>query len=115
MKRRAKSALKYLKERRQSALEYLMTYGWGLIVVALIMGILIFVTTPSWGAMNCSNFGGFLVKNAYADTEKIQLHVQNITGDRINGLAVYADIIYPESDSPPLFSFMTKKVIQKTV
>lgn len=36
-----------LKKRAQSALEYLMTYGWSLIVISIVVGTLIIISSPS--------------------------------------------------------------------
>ncbi len=41
--------------RGQSALEYLMTYGWALIVIAIVIGVLIFVTSGSTGGVTCQS------------------------------------------------------------
>ena len=39
----------------QSALEYLMTYGWALIVIAIVIGVLIFVTSGATGGVTCQS------------------------------------------------------------
>lgn len=39
----------------QSALEYLMTYGWALIVIAIVIGVLIFVTSGATGGVACQS------------------------------------------------------------
>ena len=44
-----------------------------------------------------------MIKGAIADTEKIQLVVQNISGEKVDGLMVYAGQVYDDDDSPPLF------------
>ena len=36
-----------MKTKAQAALEYLMTYGWALIIIATVIGILVFVASPT--------------------------------------------------------------------
>ena len=38
----------------QSALEYLMTYGWALVVIAIVIAALVFLLGQSTNASNCS-------------------------------------------------------------
>lgn len=42
-----------MNKKGQSALEYLMTYGWALIVVAIVVGILLYVTSATGGGVSC--------------------------------------------------------------
>ena len=44
-----------MDKRGQSALEYLMTYGWALIVIAIVIGVLIFVTSSTSGGIVCQS------------------------------------------------------------
>ncbi len=44
-----------MDKRGQSALEYLMTYGWALIVIAIVIGVLIFVTSSTAGGVICQS------------------------------------------------------------
>ncbi len=70
----------------QSALEYLMTYGWALIVIAIVIGVLIFVTGGATGGVQCqSSSTGFVVKEAPIATGAggVKLSVQNTTGGSI--------------------------------
>ena len=49
--------------RGQAALEYLMTYGWALIVVALAVGILVFIAAPPGDDFRCnSSDPNFIIK-----------------------------------------------------
>ena len=89
--------------RSQSALEYLMTYGWTLIVIIIIVSILILFITPIQNTINCTSFDKFLVKDAKVDSEKIQLAIQNSTGSMVDGFQVYESEVYPTDYSPPLF------------
>ena len=71
--------------RGQSALEYLMTYGWALIVIAIVIGVLIFVTSGATGGITCqSQSTGIVVKNWAITAASAGLSLQNTTGSDIN-------------------------------
>lgn len=89
--------------RGQAGLEYLITYGWVLVVIATIVSTLVLLMGSQEGTASCSNFENFLIKGAKADTEKVQLVVQNATGGSVDGLKVYGGIVYGTANSPPLF------------
>jgi len=76
----------------QSALEYLMTYGWALIVIAIVIGVLIFVTSSATGGVACqSSSSGLVVKNStVSSAQGVGLSLQNATGSDINVTAVTA-------------------------
>ena len=38
----------FKEKKGQSALEYLMTYGWGLVVVAVVIAALVLLTNPAF-------------------------------------------------------------------
>jgi hypothetical protein len=70
----------------QSALEYLMTYGWALIVIAIVIGVLIFVTSSSTGGVTCqSQSSGLIVETAAinAGTDGAGIVLRNATGKDI--------------------------------
>ena len=46
-----------MNSRGQAALEYLMTYGWALIVIAIVVGVLVFIVATPTGSMNCTSTG----------------------------------------------------------
>lgn len=76
----------------QSALEYLMTYGWALIVIAIVIAVLIFVTSGATGGVTCqSQSTGIVVKNwAVSSANGVGLSLQNTTGSDINVTGVTA-------------------------
>jgi hypothetical protein len=43
-----------MNSRGQSALEYLMTYGWALVVIAIVIGALVFLMGQSTNAQTCT-------------------------------------------------------------
>ncbi len=71
--------------RAQAGLEYLMTYGWALILVATIITVLVFVVGkpgPSV-AFNVSDPTKFLLKSAGISGNTAGIVLQNATGGRI--------------------------------
>ena len=70
----------------QSALEYLMTYGWALIVIAIVIGVLIFVTSGATGGAVCQSASqGIVVKNStISSAQGVGVQLQNATGSDIN-------------------------------
>ena len=44
-----------MNSRGQAALEYLMTYGWALIVIAIVVGVLVFIVATPSGEMTCTS------------------------------------------------------------
>ncbi|MDP2974463.1 MAG: hypothetical protein Q8N60_05410 [Candidatus Diapherotrites archaeon] len=44
-----------MNNRGQAALEYLMTYGWALIVIAIVVGVLVFIVSNPAGNVVCSS------------------------------------------------------------
>ena len=47
----------FKEKKGQSALEYLMTYGWGLVVVAVVIAALVLLTNPA--LLGSNSFSGF--------------------------------------------------------
>jgi uncharacterized protein (UPF0333 family) len=84
----------------QAALEYLMTYGWALIVIAIVVGVLIFIVSSPAGSVTCSSSDPtkILLKSAnipalaVAATPGITgvINVQNATGGPISTVTVTA-------------------------
>lgn len=44
-----------MEKKGQSALEYLMTYGWALIVIAIVIGVLVFIMSTTTAGSNCTS------------------------------------------------------------
>jgi len=57
-----------MNRKGQAALEYLMTYGWALIVIAIVVGVLVFIVSSPAGP-NCSS----------SDPAKILLRSQSLS------------------------------------
>ena len=74
-----------MKAKAQAGLEYLLSYGWALILIATIIGVVIFVvTSPNQNLVfKSSDPTKILLKGAAALGEIVQIKLQNITGGKI--------------------------------
>jgi uncharacterized protein (UPF0333 family) len=59
-----------MNKRGQAALEYLMTYGWALIVIAIVVGVLVFIVSSPGGDVVCSS----------SDPAKINVKASQVDG-----------------------------------
>ena len=50
--------------RAQSALEYLMTYGWALIVIAVVVGVLVYIMSGNTELVFFSTDSDILLKDS---------------------------------------------------
>ena len=73
--------------RGQSALEYLMTYGWALVVIAIVIGALVFLMGQSTNAQSCtmSPAAGAIsyVDHAVSSAGALTLKLRNDSGLKI--------------------------------
>ncbi|MDO8538137.1 MAG: hypothetical protein Q7S21_04585 [archaeon] len=74
-------------KKAQSALEYLMTYGWALVVIVIVIAALVFLINPTQvGPNNCTGFSRFPISNHQvnaskaAGSDEIILVMSNQTG-----------------------------------
>tara|TARA_Y100000310_G_C20446176_1_gene698513 strand:+ start:139 stop:594 length:456 start_codon:yes stop_codon:yes gene_type:complete len=75
-----------MDKRGQSALEYLMTYGWALIVIAIVIGVLIYVTSTGTGGVTCQSTSTGLILKEWAvapGANGAGITLQNDTGGAI--------------------------------
>ncbi len=75
-----------MEKKGQAALEYLMTYGWALIVIAIVIGILIYVTSTTGGGVTCvSQNNSIILKESTFSlgTDAVGFTLQNATGGTI--------------------------------
>jgi len=82
-----------MNKRGQSALEYLMTYGWALIVIAIVIGVLIYVTSSSTGGVTCQSQSTALVLKEWAvvaGEDGAGVTLQNATGGTIDASTITA-------------------------
>ena len=82
----------FFKEQKgQSALEYLMTYGWALIVIVIVIAALVFLIQPSQvGGNTCSTTSGILITNhqLLATTDDLSLILSNQTAASLTNVDV---------------------------
>ncbi len=81
-----------MNRRAQAGLEYLMTYGWALVIVATIVGVLIFVALPPTQhvSFSSSNPGKILLKSGSVGADgSVAAVAQNATGGPIEVIFFY--------------------------
>ena len=77
----------------QSAMEYLMTYGWAILIVIVITAVLVYygLFKPPVGK-SISGFGSVIpLDSDYTTAGVLKLYVENRVGDNIRVMAVSAD------------------------
>ncbi len=74
-----------LSSKAQAGLEYLVTYGWALIIIATIIGVMVFIISPPTETLSFSSSvpGKILVKGNSTDGGQVTVLLQNATGGRI--------------------------------
>jgi len=88
-----------MNSKGQAALEYLMTYGWALIVIAIVVGVLVFIVSSPAGNVVCnsndpakimvkaSQIPGSFQSNA---TDIATIKITNLTGGNISSASCTA-------------------------
>ena len=92
-------------KRAQAAMEFLMTYGWALLVVLVAIGALAFfgVLNPSKFLPNsCSLAPGFACTDfkASASGNTVTIVLQNGLGDTLNSVSLYLNSANPGCSAP---------------
>lgn len=74
--------------RGQSALEYLMTYGWALVVIVIAVAALVILINPSniQGDTCDSKLGPFVITQSNIDANAAQLVLVNQTGQGVSAM-----------------------------
>ena len=82
-----------MNSKAQAGLEYLMTYGWALILVVTVIGVLVFiVSTPVDDVVfRSSDPTKLMLKGASVLAGAAQIKLQNITGGKITITALTSD------------------------
>ncbi len=82
-----------MNNKAQASLEYLMTYGWALIIIATIIGVLIFIITPpaSEIVFTSSQSTKILLKGSSIEGTTATLILQNITGGKITNVSISSE------------------------
>jgi len=101
-----------MNQRGQSALEYLMTYGWALIVIAIVVAVLIFVTSGATGGVTCQSSSQQIILKEWSITSATAgFTMMNSTGGNISSLAVSAASDFAIPATPPVFKNSTGTTI----
>jgi len=69
----------------QAGLEHLLSYGWALLLIATVIGVLLFVlsSSDSKAILSSSNPERFLLKESMVDEQSLTALLQNNTGEAI--------------------------------
>lgn len=67
-----------MNSRGQAALEYLMTYGWALIVIAIVVGVLVFIVSSPAGNIVCNS----------NDPAKMMIKASQISSTGVSGSGI---------------------------
>ena len=81
------------KPKAQAALEYLITYGWALIAVATIIGVLVFAASGGVNTNTCTTFLTIICKGIGVDGDTMIMVLQNATGQTIS-ITPFSDICF---------------------
>ena len=84
-----------LTHRSQSALEYMMTYGWAILVIVIVAALLyaLGIFSPSsYISTSITGFSGVTVSTASVSPTEVGIQVQDITGNTIQITAVNATL-----------------------
>ena len=82
----------------QAGLEYLLTYGWGLIVIAIVIGVLIYTTSGATTGVTCQTRSSQIVLKEYtvnAGPDAVGITLQNATGESITVDSASSDALTP--------------------
>ncbi len=99
----------------QSALEYLMTYGWAVIAILVVIGLLYWLTTAQ-PTTTCSGFSNLPITNKKLDATGLSLELTNGTGRALSGLVVdgnftQAGVTSPASSASTTLASGEKKTV----
>jgi len=102
-----------MNSRAQSALEYLMTYGWALIVIAVIVGLIVVVlTSVTQGGVTCAtNTTNFNLQEYAVVTgaNGAKFVIQNASGKSVSGVNTHGSNDFnPAGDTNTLAGTFTK-------
>jgi len=94
--------------RCQAALEYLVTYGWALVMIATIIGMLIFVSGGGINTNTCTTFLTMICKGVGADGDILVLVLQNTTGQKIS-ITPFIDIKFDDKAGYAIVTYQGKE------
>ncbi len=95
-----------MEKKAQSALEYLMTYGWTLIVVAMVVGTLVFIIQPPNEVSFTSTDNEMLLKDqaivAGGGEDSVTLAMLNATGGGISVTGILGTGSFANTGGAPI-------------
>lgn len=78
-----------MESKAQSALEYLMTYGWALVVLVIVIAALVFLINPSnVGSNFCTGFPSIMITNHDENMYGSKIFYSNVSGQNIKNVAI---------------------------
>ncbi|MGC8628956.1 MAG: hypothetical protein ACP5T4_01975 [Candidatus Micrarchaeia archaeon] len=105
------------KKKAQSAMEYLMTYGWAILIIAVVLGALFSLgvfSSSSFLGTACVPQSGFLCTNPILTTNTLTVTVGEATGQQWNTVTFFVVPTgsptpsspdgYPSNTVSPLYS-----------
>jgi hypothetical protein len=75
-----------MNSKGQSAIEYLMTYGWALVVIVIAIAALVLILNPQNTGGTCTNFPNLPVVNHAVTANQLQLRLANATGHDLSDM-----------------------------
>jgi hypothetical protein len=79
-----------MNNRAQAALEYLLTYGWALVVIAIVLGSILLLTSsassPHYCQMNPSSGALTYFDHFISSSGEVQIMLRNDSGKTINNV-----------------------------
>jgi len=81
----------FFKDKKgQSALEYLMTYGWALIVIVIVIAALVLLINPEQiQSTSCTGFtNGLNIQDQVFSASQVQLVVDNVEGRSLSDVTI---------------------------
>ena len=81
------------KEWAQASLEYLITYGWAIVMIFVIVSALIVIAGAGVNSNTCTNFWGLICKGVGVEGDEFVLILQNGTGQKI-AINPFLDILF---------------------
>lgn len=84
-----------LKTKGQAAMEFLSTYGWALLIIVIVGGVIFFVVRPGQVGESKIGFSGIDVARFGVDSgsDVLQVQLQNKRSDKINVTAIYVESV----------------------
>ncbi len=96
-----------MNKKGQAALEYLMTYGWALIVIAIVVGVLVFIVATPTGGVTCSSsdptvlnvVSNNLLSAASASGDLQDLIVTNTAGGTLTSVTIAGSQAFADNNA----------------